>query len=482
MHRIVLPILDANMTHGVVRAWFKREGDTVRAGEALFEVETDKVNAQVDAEVSGVLRRIVAPEGTRLAVLGLVGFVGSADEAVPAPETWSPPAAAARIEPRVGAAGQPTPLAPLPAREGGSNQLASSPLRRGEGPGERVHSGQEASATPAAAARPTASPAARRLARERGVALDSIRGSGARGEITRADVEAASARVTPAGGSGHLDPAFLNLLRRDAGALRALSSEAKLHLYRQHGAQIGDRVRLEPGAIIVAEAIVIGAGSVIGADSVIECEQLSLGRLVAFGRRTRVHCRAVEIGDALWSKDDVVIGVSIENLSRPRDEVAALTECSPRSSGCFRPVPGRACVPDPRLRTARCAARDSCRDGTQCPGRDPGNDGMCLNVALGYSGRDELVDAMRGLDPVARQAGSAGRRAGGACRRGGDQATSVHGRPHRSGPDHSHERRDALERLSALAEQPQRVLLHRRVLAGVPRARLPPRGADVSAA
>ena len=73
MHSIHLPILDANMTHGIIRAWFKQEGDSVRAGEALFEVETDKVNAEVEAEVSGVLRRIVAPVGARVAVLGCTG-------------------------------------------------------------------------------------------------------------------------------------------------------------------------------------------------------------------------------------------------------------------------------------------------------------------------------------------------------------------------------------------------------------------------
>ena len=82
----------------------------------------------------------------------------------------------------------------------------------------------------------------------------------------------------------------------------------KLHLYRQHGAHIGERVRIEPGAIIIAEQIVIGAASTIGADSIIECDRCASGRLVALGKRTRVHCRSVEIGDALWSKDDVVIG------------------------------------------------------------------------------------------------------------------------------------------------------------------------------
>jgi acetyltransferase-like isoleucine patch superfamily enzyme len=285
MEAVVLPILDANMTHGVIRAWRKREGDTVRAGEPLFEVETDKINAEVEAEVSGVLRRIVTPEGTRVPVLGVLAFVGSADEAVPSPETWSTLVA---------------PAAHL-ADEGEGQQ--SSPLRFGEGPGERSPLNEPPTAT-----RPTASPAARRLARERGVTLDTVRGTGSRGEITRADVEAALVRVTTGGGSGRLEPAFLNLLRRDPAAFRALSSETKLHLYRLHGARIGDRVRIELGAIITAGEIVLGAGSVIGADAVIECERLHLGRLVAFGTRTRVHCRSVEIGDALWSKDDVVIG------------------------------------------------------------------------------------------------------------------------------------------------------------------------------
>ena len=110
--------------------------------------------------------------------------------------------------------------------------------------------------------------------------------------------------------------------------------------------------------------------------------------------------------------------------------------------------------PDPRLRTARRPPNGPCRDGAKSPGGERGNDGMCPNVALGYSGRDELRRRHAGPHPVARQAGSSGRRTGGACRRRCDQAPSVHGRPHRSGPDHSYERRDAIERLSALAEQP----------------------------
>lgn len=279
MRPVVMPILEANMTQGVVSAWLKREGNSVQPGDPLFEVETDKINAEVEAEASGVVRKIVAPVGTRVPVLGLLAFIGAADEVVPAPETWSalaaPPGLPAIDAPA--AAHQPTrPAAPLPV----------------------------------ATSRIAASPAARRLSRERGIALEQIRPTGSRGEVVRADVEdfLAAPVATSPGSTGRVDPEFLYLLRRDGTDLRALSSDAKIQLYRRHGAQIGEGVRIEGGALIIAPEIMIGAMSTIGADSTIECDRLHLGRLVAFGERTRVRCRSVEIGDALWSRDDVVIG------------------------------------------------------------------------------------------------------------------------------------------------------------------------------
>ncbi len=271
MHSIRLPILEANMTHGVVRAWHKREGDPVQAGEPLFEVETDKVNAEVEAEVSGVLRQIIAPVGTRVPVLAAVALVGAADEALPVEIPSDIPPVASRT-----------------SRVADESRIESAP----------PHSG----------GRVTASPAARRLARQQGVTLEQIVGTGARGEITRADVEAATVRASSQSGSGRIDPAFLSQLRRDAPAFRALSSDMKVQLYREHGAHIEDGVRIETGAIILAQEVTIGAASTIGADSTIECEQLCIGRLSAFGRRTHVHCRSLEVGDALWSKSDVVIG------------------------------------------------------------------------------------------------------------------------------------------------------------------------------
>ncbi len=313
MQPVLLPILDANMTHGIIRAWFKQEGDAVHAGEPLFEVETDKVNAEVEAETGGILRQIVAPVGARVPVLGILAFVGGAGEALPAPETWS----ALPVLP-----GEAADEARARALRRGSGQASTSSARTVADPFQRDSSSAhpepvEGSASGVATAsrgqgtrprRLTASPAARRLARERGIALEQIRGTGARGEITRADVEATTTAAPGGAASGDIDPAFLTLLRRDPAAFRMLSSDLKVHLYRQHGAHIGDGVRIDPGAIIIANHISIGAASTIGADSSIECERLQLGRLVAFGRRTRVRCRCVAIGDALWSKDDVVIG------------------------------------------------------------------------------------------------------------------------------------------------------------------------------
>ncbi len=281
MRAIILPVLGANMSHATVRAWFKHEGDTVAVGDRLFEVETDKVNAEVEAETAGIIRQIVAPAGAQVPVLGIVAFVGAPGEPVPPPETWDS-------------------LRP-PAAHVGCDQAPAFSVAE---PLAATAAAVDRPAPP----RPVASPAARRLARERGIALDAIRGTGPRGEITRADVEAAVLTPPVAQRDGRLDPAFVRMLRRDPGAFRALASDMKVHLYRLHGAQIGDGVRIDPGAIIIADEMHIGAASRIGADSLIECEFLRLGRLVAFGNRTRVHCRRLDIGDALWSKDDVVIG------------------------------------------------------------------------------------------------------------------------------------------------------------------------------
>jgi len=285
---VYLPALDANMTEAVVCAWLKEEGQAVRAGEPLFEVQTDKANIEVEAEGSGTLRRIVAQAGTKVPVLGVVAFIGAADEPIPNPEEWE------ALAPKASAAIH------APGRSASSAKASPAPKSPETAAGRQV----------------AASPAARRLAREHGIALDAITPSGSRGEITRADVDSAVRRgaerttATRDAGTaiGIVDPAFVAMLRRDPEAFRSLSSETMVALYRQNGAVIGEQVRIETGALVIADEIRIGAASTIGADSTIDCQRFALGRLSALGKRTRACCHGISIGDALWSKDDVMIG------------------------------------------------------------------------------------------------------------------------------------------------------------------------------
>ena len=289
MQVVYLPALDANMTEAVVCSWLKEEGQTVRAGEPLFEVETDKANIEVEAESAGTLRMIVAPVGTVVRVLGIVAFIGSADEPVPDPEQWEA-------------------LAPkAPAIHDTGRETSTVAGATAAGP------------TEVAAGRIKASPAARRWARERGIALAAVTPSGSRGEVTRADVDRAIHQGTGATATapprdaemataGAVDPAFVAMLRSDPEAFRSLSSETKVALYRKNGAAIGERVRMEPGALVLADEIRMGAASIIGADSTIDCNRFALGRLSVLGRRTRARCDSISIGDALWAKDDVMIG------------------------------------------------------------------------------------------------------------------------------------------------------------------------------
>jgi pyruvate dehydrogenase E2 component (dihydrolipoamide acetyltransferase) len=80
---IVMPQLGLTMTEGTLVRWLKREGDPVQKGEVLFEVETDKVTQEVEAQESGVLRRIHADAGTTLPIGTVIGVIAAANEALP---------------------------------------------------------------------------------------------------------------------------------------------------------------------------------------------------------------------------------------------------------------------------------------------------------------------------------------------------------------------------------------------------------------
>src|SRR5512142_2265619 len=107
--RIIMPKMGMAMETGTILRWLKREGDPVRKGEPLLEIETDKVSMEVEAEADGVLLRIVRRDGEVVPVIETIGWIGAAGEALPdgvapaAAKPASPASPAGSLEPAAAA-------------------------------------------------------------------------------------------------------------------------------------------------------------------------------------------------------------------------------------------------------------------------------------------------------------------------------------------------------------------------------------------
>jgi pyruvate dehydrogenase E2 component (dihydrolipoamide acetyltransferase) len=156
------------MESGTIVKWLKAEGDQVEKGEPLYELDTDKVTQEVEAEASGLLLKIAVQEG-EVPVGETIAVIGEAGESVPEVAVEPEPAAE-----------------PEPELEPEAQQEDGRPTEREEWPA--VSSG----------GRVKASPLARRIARERGVDLASLRGTGPEGRIVAEDVERTEAGAAPA--------------------------------------------------------------------------------------------------------------------------------------------------------------------------------------------------------------------------------------------------------------------------------------------
>jgi pyruvate dehydrogenase E2 component (dihydrolipoamide acetyltransferase) len=180
---ILMPALSPTMEKGNLAKWLKKEGDKVKAGDVIAEIETDKATMEFEAIDDGVLGKILVPEGTAdvainqpIAILLQEGEDKSAlGAAKPAPASTPPAVAKATPQAKPEAAPQPTQQAPAKA--------ASQPAAPAK--------------TNGAAGRIFASPLARRVAGERGIDLGAVKGSGPHGRIVQADVLSAKPGTTP---------------------------------------------------------------------------------------------------------------------------------------------------------------------------------------------------------------------------------------------------------------------------------------------
>jgi pyruvate dehydrogenase E2 component (dihydrolipoamide acetyltransferase) len=199
---VKLPRLGQGMESGTIVRWLKTEGDAVSKGEPLYELDTDKVTQEVEAESDGVLLKIVVPDG-EVDVGTTVGIIGAQDEDV-----------SALLAGAQGGNGD-APAAPAPApqeeaeEEAGEGAEGETEEADDEAPSETVTEREQPAATVApAAAAPAprasgehvkASPLARRIARERSVDLAQIAGTGPEGRVIAEDVEKAALRPAAVG-------------------------------------------------------------------------------------------------------------------------------------------------------------------------------------------------------------------------------------------------------------------------------------------
>jgi pyruvate dehydrogenase E2 component (dihydrolipoamide acetyltransferase) len=213
--KVFMEALSPTMEEGKLVKWLKNEGDAVKSGDPLGEVETDKAIMELVARGDGVLRKRLINEGDAVPVGTLVGVIATKDE---------------NIDALVAGAGAPAPAAgaPAPAQVVAANAetagASSVPRRTEESQGEASTPPQQKTAAippggpSGAAGRPAApptagtngggngehvrsSPLARRLASERGVSLGSVQGSGPGGRIIKRDIEAAAV-AAPAAAAG----------------------------------------------------------------------------------------------------------------------------------------------------------------------------------------------------------------------------------------------------------------------------------------
>jgi pyruvate dehydrogenase E2 component (dihydrolipoamide acetyltransferase) len=205
---IVLPQWGMEMQDATGVRWLKQEGDPIREGEPLVELETAKIATELESTASGVVAHILVPEGATVPIRTVLAIVAAAGEQVARPAGAVPDATAART---------PAPTAPSRSPAQGAPQVVPAARRlaqergldlaqvQGTGPGGRIllddvqralEAGAAAPLTPATVA-VQVTPAARHLARQHGIDLARLQGSGPRGRIVIEDVQQALAAQTP---------------------------------------------------------------------------------------------------------------------------------------------------------------------------------------------------------------------------------------------------------------------------------------------
>ncbi|MHB2264748.1 pyruvate dehydrogenase complex dihydrolipoamide acetyltransferase [Aliihoeflea sp. PC F10.4] len=207
---ITMPALSPTMEEGNLAKWLVKEGDKVAPGDVIAEIETDKATMEVEAVDEGTVAKIVVPAGTEgVKVNALIAVLAEEGEDASAAAKTSGDAPKAEAKPET--------AEPAPKQEASSSEKPKQPEVKADAPAPQKSAGGE---------RTFASPLARRIAKDAGIDLASITGSGPHGRVVKADVEAASKGGAPkADAAGKAAPA--------ATPVKGMSDDVVLKLFEE---------------------------------------------------------------------------------------------------------------------------------------------------------------------------------------------------------------------------------------------------------
>jgi pyruvate dehydrogenase E2 component (dihydrolipoamide acetyltransferase) len=187
--RVVMPKLTDTMEEGVVVAWKKHEGETVDSGDVLAEIETDKAVLDLEAFGSGVLRKVLVPEGETVKAGKLIAVIGEQDDDIEATLSETPEAQPETGKVEAATGKSPKDSIAISPKEKVSQPTATSKPAKSEKSATAKKEPLESKVDTSQDSRIKASPRARILAKEQGIDLSGLKGSGPEGRIVEADVQ-----------------------------------------------------------------------------------------------------------------------------------------------------------------------------------------------------------------------------------------------------------------------------------------------------
>jgi 2-oxoglutarate dehydrogenase E2 component (dihydrolipoamide succinyltransferase) len=262
MTDVVMPQMGESITEGTLTKWLKKRGDRVQQDEPLFEISTDKVDTEIPSPAAGILAEVLVEEGATVAINTVVARIAEDGESVSAESR----AAAAEAEPP---RPQPAPE-PAPAAE-----AASAPSAPPAPPAEAPAEAEEALVGPI-------SPLVRRMAREHNIDLRQVKGTGAGGRITKADVEAYLAARAAAAAPKAAAPAPTPAAPAPAPVMPPPAVEAEAPPPPPRA--LPPRTRIEPMSIMrqkIAEHMVFSKRTSAHVTTVHRCDMTAIARLRA---------------------------------------------------------------------------------------------------------------------------------------------------------------------------------------------------------